>query len=125
MQAQNKPAHYYVSYRKGKYDNRSPKLVFEYLDDLVLDAFVCKFSENMIFHVYCCFEGLAAIKRHLRLHYGPTYSCSKYPLHNEEYVNFLARMYSLEYANKIADKIRKADIDYENKSKQISLLPGV
>jgi hypothetical protein len=125
MKAQSKPAHYYASYRKGKYSNRAPELVYEYLEDLVLDAFVCKFSENMVFHLYCCSEGLAAVRRHLRLHYGPTYSCTRYPLHDKEYVNFLAKYYSLEYADKIAAKMRKIDIAYENKSKQISLLPGV
>ena len=125
MKAQSKPAHYYVSYRKGKYVDRAPELIYEYIDDIVLDAFVCKFSENMIFHFYCCSEALVAVKRHLRLRYGPIYSCYRYPLHDKEYVSFLARMYSLEYANEVAEKIRKIDIAYENKNKQISLLPGV
>jgi hypothetical protein len=121
MKTPSKPEHYYASYRKGKYVNRPPEWIFDHLDDLVLDAFVCKFSKSMIFHVYCCSEGLAAIRRHLKLHYGPTYSCYKYPMYSKEYINFLARLYSLEYANKIAQKIQKINSDYEDKSKQILL----
>jgi hypothetical protein len=124
MEALSKPEHYYVTYRKGKYVDRAPELIYEYIDDLVLDAFVCQFSEAMIFHLYCCAEGLNVVKRHLRRHYGSIYSCSKYPLHNNEYLSFLAKVHSAECVAKVTQKIQKAHRYWENKNKQILLKPN-
>jgi hypothetical protein len=115
--------HYYLSYKPGHFpENTDPSIVLEKFDPWVLDAFVCSFSGNLVFHFYCTSSDAYVVRRYLISKFGNSYDMfrSGYKTYKRH-----KTIENTEQSKAILAKMEKVESANQEKSKQISLLPCV